>query len=151
MRRTSKARKVELLRGVSLFSQCSTRELSQIAAITTQVEIPAGKVLARHDDLGFEMYVIVEGRARVDLPGARQRTLGPGAFFGEMSLLDGGPRSATVTTTTPMSALVLSRAEFASLLHSAPSVARKMLAELAGRLRVADTAAARARQDAITR
>jgi CRP/FNR family cyclic AMP-dependent transcriptional regulator len=141
-RRKSKNAKVELLGGVPLFSACSKRELSRIASLADEVDVPEGKVLTREGDPGREFFVVVEGQARV-MVGDRGRLspLGPGASFGEMSLLDQGPRSATVEAETDMQLLVLDARSFSSLLNEVPSVARKVLAAMAGRLRVAENEA----------
>ena len=130
---------MELLRGVSLFSACSKRELSLIASLVDQIEVPKGKVLTREGESGHEFFVIVEGQARVTV-GQRGMVspLGPGASFGEMSLLDHGPRAATVEAESDMQLLVLDARSFSSLLADVPSVARKMLAVMAARLRVAE-------------
>jgi len=138
-RRKSKNAKVELLGGVPLFSACSKRELSRIASLADEVDVPEGKVLTREGDQGREFFVVVEGQARV-MVGDRGRVsaLGPGASFGEMSLLDQGPRSATVEAETDMELLVLDARSFSSLLNEVPSVARKVLAAMAGRLRAAE-------------
>jgi len=138
-RRKSKDAKVELLRDVSLFSACSKRELSRIASLADQIEVPKGRVLTREGESGSEFFVIVEGQARV-IVGQRGRVspLGPGASFGEMSLLDRGPRTATVEAESDMQLLVLDARSFSSLLAEVPSVARKVLAAMAARLRVAD-------------
>jgi CRP-like cAMP-binding protein len=139
MRRKSKDAKVELLRGVPLFSACSKRELSRIASLADQVEVQEGTVLTREGDSGREFFVVVDGRARVFV-GDRGRVtaLGPGASFGEMSLLDQGPRSASVEAETDMQLLVLDARSFSSLLDEVPSVARKVLVAMAGRLRLAE-------------
>jgi len=139
MRRRSKDAKLELLRGVTLFSPCSKRELSRIASLTDEIDVPKGRVLTRQGDPGREFFVVVEGRARVTTGGrTRIAVLGPGASFGEMSLLDQGPRSATVLAETDMRLLVLNSRSFSSLLEEVPSVARKVLVAMAGRLRVAE-------------
>jgi CRP-like cAMP-binding protein len=139
IRRKSKDAKVELLRGVPLFSACSKRELSRIASLVDQIEVSKGTVLTREGDSGREFFVVVDGRARV-MVGDRGRiaALGPGASFGEMSLLDQRPRSATVEAETDMQLLVLDARSFSSLLEDAPSVARKVLVAMAGRLRLAE-------------
>jgi CRP/FNR family transcriptional regulator, cyclic AMP receptor protein len=138
-RRKSKDAKVELLGRVPLFSACSKRELARIASLADEVDVPEGKVLTREGDPGREFFVVVEGKARVVVGGrGRLSALGPGASFGEMSLLDQGPRSATVEAETDMELLVLDARSFSSLLNEVPSVARKVLAAMAGRLRVAE-------------
>jgi CRP/FNR family transcriptional regulator, cyclic AMP receptor protein len=139
LRRKSKDAKVELLRGVPLFSACSKRELSRIASLTDEIEVSQDKVLTRQGEPGSEFFVIVEGQARVTVGGrGRIAPLGPGASFGEMSLLDQGPRTATVQAETDMDLLVLDARSFSALLAEVPSVARKVLAGMAGRLRVAE-------------
>ena len=122
-----------------LFSACSKRELSRIASLADQVDVQEGTVLTREGDSGREFFVVVDGRARV-LVGDRGRVaaLGPGASFGEMSLLDQGPRSASVEAETDMQLLVLDARSFSSLLDEVPSVDRTVLVALAGRLRVAE-------------
>jgi CRP/FNR family cyclic AMP-dependent transcriptional regulator len=137
--RTSKNKKIDLLRGVSLFSACSTRELSRIASLADEIDVPKGRVLTREGQPGSEFFVVVDGRARATI---RDRTriapLGPGSSFGEMSLLDQGVRSATVTAETDMQLLVLDSRSFSALIRDVPSVARKILRAMAERLRVAE-------------
>ncbi len=128
-------RRTDLLRAVGLFSLCSQRELRSAAALTTPVQAPEGEVLVREGKPGSELFVIVSGTARVTLRGRELATLYPGDTFGEMALLDHGPRAATVTAATPMNLYVLDRREFATLLQDAPTIGRKILRSLAGRLR----------------
>jgi CRP/FNR family cyclic AMP-dependent transcriptional regulator len=101
--------------------------------------VPAGKVLTREGEPGREFFVVVDGRARATL-GSRTRVdpLGPGSSFGEMSLLDQGPRSATVEAETDMRLHVLDARGFSALISEVPSVARKVLRVMAERLRVAE-------------
>ena len=101
--------------------------------------MPKGKVLTREGEPGSEFFVVIEGQATV-IVGKRGRIapLGPGASFGEMSLLDQGPRTATVEAQTDMELLVLDARSFSSLLADVPSVARKVLAAMAARLRIAE-------------
>ena len=94
--------------------------------------------MAREGETGETFFVIASGRASVSIAGTPVGELGPGGFFGEMALLDGGPRIATVTATTPMELVVVLRSDFQALLTSAPSVALRMLAALGGRLRLLD-------------
>src|SRR5689334_18507407 len=107
--RVTRRQQVERLRSVWLFSQCSARELSTLARITTPLSVPAGHVLAREGDKGGEFAVIVDGTATVTRAGQTIGTLRTGTFFGEMALLDGGPRVATVVSDTAMTLLVMSR------------------------------------------
>ena len=139
-RRGSRNAKVELLRGVSLFSACSNRELARIASLADEIEVPEGRVLIRQGEPGREFFVIVEGKAKVLRRGRRAKTLGPGAGIGELSLLDQGPRSATVTATSDMYLLVLDSRSFSSLIAEVPSVTGKIFRVMAERLREAEQA-----------
>jgi CRP-like cAMP-binding protein len=121
-----------------LFSACTNRELRRIASLADQIEVPKGKVLTRQGDPGWECFVITEGEAKATMRGRGSATLGPGSFFGEMALLDQGPRSATVTAESDMRLLVLSSRDFSALLEEVPSVARRMMRGLAERLREAE-------------
>lgn len=127
--------RVDLLRRVGLFSACSRKELKEVASLATPVEATEGEVLAREGKPGSELFIIAAGSARVTLRGKDLANLYPGDAFGEMALLDGGPRGATVTAETPMSLYVLGPREFSTLLESVPAVGRKILASLARRLR----------------
>lgn len=134
-RRRTRDAKLELLGRVPLFSACSKRELARIASLTDQIDVPEGRVLTRQGDPGRECFVIADGRAKATIRGRRSVTMGPGSFFGEMSLLDQGPRSATVTAETDMRLLVLGSRDFSALLVDVPMVARRIMKGLAERLR----------------
>jgi CRP/FNR family transcriptional regulator, cyclic AMP receptor protein len=127
-----------MLGKVRLFSNCNKRELARIAALTDEVDVPEDKVIVRQGDPGRECFVIAEGKARATIRGKGSQPLGPGSFFGEMSLLDQGPRSATVTAETDMHLLVLGSREFSSLVNEVPTVAVRMMRGLAERLRSAE-------------
>lgn len=137
-RRVSKNRRVALLQGVALFSGCSKAELEGIASLTTEHSVPPGQIITERDEPGSEFFVIVDGTATATSEGNRLAELGPGSFFGELALLDGGARTATVVSDSDMKLLVLSHREFMSLQHVAPPVANKMVVELGSRLRRAD-------------
>jgi CRP-like cAMP-binding protein len=126
---------VDVLHGVWLFSGCTKKELNAIASLTTQIDVPAGKVLATQGQPGREFFVIVTGKAEATRGEIPIGLLGPGTFFGEMSLLEHKPRVATVTTTEPTTALVLTAQEFDRLVAMMPSVDRRMLTVVADRLR----------------
>jgi CRP-like cAMP-binding protein len=130
--------KVELLGNVRLFSTCNKRELARIASLVDEVDAPKGKVIVRQGDPGRECFVIADGKAKATIRGKGTAMLGPGSFFGEMSLLDQGPRSATVTAETDLHLLVLGSREFSSLVHEVPTVAVRMMQGLAERLRSAE-------------
>jgi CRP-like cAMP-binding protein len=129
---------IENLRKVPLFSACSKDELRKIMSASTEMKFSAGTVLVSEGTTGHEFMVIAEGKARVDIGGKTIATLEAGDFFGEMSLLDGGPRTATVTAETDLVADVIAQREFAALIETAPHLARKLLKGLAIRLRAAD-------------
>ena len=127
--------RIELLRNVWLFERCTGKELEAIAKLATLIDVPAGKVLTTQGEQGQEFFVVVNGCAETTRNNVAIGTLGPGSFFGEMSLLERLPRVATVTTTAPTSVLVLTARAFDSLVASMPSVDRNMLIVLANRLR----------------
>jgi len=133
-----KNRQVALLRGVGLFSGCTNAELGHIASLTTEYHAKPRQVLAERGEPGSEFFVVVEGEATATRKGVFLQTLGPGSFFGELALLDGGTRTATVVAKTDMRLLVLSRREFRTLQTISPSVSNKMLAELGRRVRRMD-------------
>ena len=128
------------LQRVNLFEACSSRQLRAIARIAEVQEVPAGEVLARTGEPGDRFFVIVDGSARVEVSPQHQSRVGPGAFFGEMSLLDGEPRSATVVAETAMRLLVIPRRDFVTLLREVPSLTQRMLITLCQRLRQAEKA-----------
>ncbi len=131
---------MKLLQGVPLFAGLSPRQLGQIARLADEVEVAAKKRLTAAGETGRELFVIIEGNAVVRTPGGRTVTLGPGQFFGEMSLVDGGPRSATVDASTPMRLLVVGHREFWALLADAPLIGKQIMRTLSQRLREADAA-----------
>jgi len=126
--------KVELIAGVPLFERCSKRELAAIANIADQIERPEGRVVVHEGELGQEFWVLVEGNAEVTRHGARVATLGPGDFFGEIALVSNVPRTASVTTTSPVRALVVSSRDFWTLLDESPTTQRKILETVGDRL-----------------
>ena len=132
--------KVERLARVQLFSTCSKRDLSRIAALAEEIEVPAGRVLMRQGDPGREAFVIADGRAKATIRGKGSAKLGPGECFGEMALLHSAPRSATVTAKSDMRLLVLGSREFSELIESVPVVGRRVLSALAERVREAERA-----------
>jgi CRP-like cAMP-binding protein len=133
--RMAQDEKMERLATVPILEECTGRQLREVARITEVMEAAAGTVLTRVGEPGDEFFMIVDGSARVEVPGGGTRTLGPGDFFGEMSLLDGGPRSATVTADTAIRVLVIKRRHFTTLLKEAPALTHKILAILARRVR----------------
>ena len=134
----SKRAYLDHLRNVPLFNSCSTRELQTIAKATDELTVPAGHVLTDQGQMGREAFVIMDGSATVKRNGKKVATLGPGSVVGELSLLDHGPRTATVTADSDSTVLVIEQRHFLGVLEAVPSLARKMLATLAGRVREFD-------------
>jgi len=130
--------KIEHLQKVPMFRGCSQRQLRALARITEVVEEPAGKVLTRAGEPGTEFFLIVDGTARVEVSPQKHGRLGPGDFFGEMSLLDGGPRSATVVAETAIRLLVIDRRNFWALLTEVPRLTQALLVTLSRRVRQAE-------------
>jgi CRP-like cAMP-binding protein len=129
------------LKSIWLFSSCTTGELRKLRGALDEVEVPAGKLLVEEGRIGTEFFVIVDGTANVTRSGRKVATLGPGAYFGELALLDRHPRSASVVSETDMDLLVLSQRQFNNLLEAVPTITRKLLAALSSRLRQADALA----------
>ena len=126
--------KVELIKRVPLFAHCSKKELGLVAQIADEIDLAEGKTLMREGDRGREFFVLVEGSADVRRRNRKVNTLGGGDFFGEIALVSQRPRTATVTTTSPVRALVVTEQSFRSLLDRAPDVQRKVLQALADRV-----------------
>ncbi len=126
------------LANINLFSACSKRDLQRIARASDEVSVEAGRVLVEQGQMGREAFVILEGKANVKRNGRKVTTLGPGDQFGELALLDGGPRTATVEAATPMRVLVLTQRGLVSVLEAVPGLSRKVMASLAGRIRELD-------------
>ncbi|OGF54250.1 MAG: hypothetical protein A2Z21_00085 [Candidatus Fraserbacteria bacterium RBG_16_55_9] len=130
--------KTDVLKKVPLFSSLNQRQLNLIAKHADEVELKAGKVLAKQGEMGLEFLLLVEGSARVQRNGKVIAHLATGDFFGEMSLIDGKPRTATVIAETPVILLAIHRRSFNYLLDTIPGLPRKILVTLCDRLRKAD-------------
>jgi CRP-like cAMP-binding protein len=128
------------LKKVAFFDGLSGPQLNQVAKLADEVAVEAGRKLARAGDTGRELFIIVDGEAVVRPARGRALRLGRGDFFGEMSLIDGAPRSATVEAATEMRLLVVGQREFWQLLSAAPSIGRRIMAAMAERLREANAA-----------
>lgn len=127
--------KIDLIKGVPLFSGASKAELAKIAAIADEVDLPAGKTLIKEGDTGREFFVLIEGTADVTQGGRKiGKVMGPGDFFGEIALISKAPRTATITTTSPVRALVITDRAFRQLLEQSPEIAVGVLTALAERL-----------------
>ncbi|HEX6506298.1 MAG TPA: cyclic nucleotide-binding domain-containing protein [Chloroflexota bacterium] len=126
---------VASLRPVWLFRDLDDDHLRQIAESTEARESRPGDVLARRGEIGHEMVIIVDGTVRVEVDGKIITRLGPGEFFGEISLIDGKPRTATVITETPSVLLNIRDRSFDTLLDTVPGLAKKLLINLCATLR----------------
>lgn len=136
--RRSDVARCRALKRLPLFSGCSHQELRRISSMTTEIHVEAGHVLILTGQAGREFFIVLEGVASVWRQGIRLDRIGPGSFFGELSLLDRGRRSATVAAETDMRLLVMTSGEFASTWFLIQPVLRTMVQEMGKRLRRAD-------------
>jgi len=134
----SKTTYLDSLRRVSLFSSCSTKDLEKIAKAGDEVTLAAGTVIVDQGQTGREAFVIISGSATVKRNGKKVATLGAGSVVGELSLLDHGPRTATVVAETECTMLVISQRQFLAVIDAIPAISHKLLATLAGRIRELD-------------
>lgn len=130
---------LRLLKQVPLFSSLTRPQLSRVADLAQEVSYGAGRMLVRTGTPGLAFYVIVDGTAKVvrgKISSAKaQASLGPGDFFGEMALLDGGPRTASVVAETPLTTVRIERTPFRRMLKDEPNIAIKLLEGMAVRMR----------------
>jgi CRP-like cAMP-binding protein len=126
--------KIELLKQVPLFERCSQRELAQIAMLADELDLPGARELTHQGAGGFEFIILVEGQADV-VRGVRVvNELGPGDFVGEIALVSGKPRTATVKTRGPARVLVITASGFRTLMRDVPSIQDKVLAAVTARV-----------------
>ncbi len=124
---------------VPLFRACTRKDLENIARHAEDLEVSAGQALIKEGSVGAqEFFVIAAGKANVTRKGRKIASLGPGDYFGELALLDRAPRNATVTAATDMEVVVLSARDFATVIQDVPTIASKLLAGMARRLREHD-------------
>jgi CRP/FNR family transcriptional regulator/CRP/FNR family cyclic AMP-dependent transcriptional regulator len=138
--------RVDHLRQVALFVDCTEEELRRIAEISRVTESSTGTVLTRAGASGDSFFLIIDGRVSVETPVGPGEPLQPGDFFGEMSLIDGEPRSATITALTDVQLLAVDRSHFWGLLDEAPDLLRRILVVLSRRVRRLEQAANALRQ-----
>jgi CRP/FNR family cyclic AMP-dependent transcriptional regulator len=129
---------LDFLAQVPLFSAFSKRDLQKLASASTQMGFETGHVLAEQGERGREAFVILSGQAVVSRNGRKVAELGPGSVVGELALLDQGPRTATVTVKSDITALVIGQREFFVVLEELPALSRKMLSAMAARIRDLD-------------
>ena len=123
---------------VPMFSACTKKELTEVGRNTDEVHFDAGRVLVSEGDAASEFFVLMSGKAAVTRSGREIAVLGPGDWFGELALLDKGPRNATVTATSPVTVLVLSQRSFKGLLAEVPAMSNRLMTGMARRLHELD-------------
>ncbi|HYH92287.1 MAG TPA: cyclic nucleotide-binding domain-containing protein [Candidatus Saccharimonadales bacterium] len=126
--------KLDMLGKVPLFAGLQRRDLEQVGRECDEVDLPAGRVIAKQGSWAEEFFIILDGTVDVTRDDKHLADLGPGDFFGEMALLGKIPRTATVTATTAVKVLVLGHREFNSVLASHPSIQSAVLQALASRV-----------------
>jgi CRP/FNR family transcriptional regulator, cyclic AMP receptor protein len=132
---------VDVLREIPLFAPLSKRHVRRIANLARPRRFPVGSAIVREGQRGETFYVLLDGEATLRLPKGRARTLEAGDFFGELALLDGKPRSATIVAKKPVLAMAIGRRPFLKLVAGDSDLALGLLKALAERLRAADSAA----------
>jgi CRP/FNR family cyclic AMP-dependent transcriptional regulator len=126
--------KIELLKKVPLFAECSKSELRELAKTADEVDLREGTVLTREGRVAREFFVLVDGTARVTKAGRKVAELQAGDWFGEIALITNGPRTATVTATSPVDVLVITDRRFRTVVETMPSIALKVLSCVGERL-----------------
>lgn len=130
----------DALARVDLFAGLSPRQLKKLAEVSKETSHKAGSEVAAEGRGAMAFHAIVDGAATVTVGGRQVRTLGPGDYFGEISLIDGEPRSATVTATgdAPLRTIAIAKGPFSALIESEPTIAKALLVRLCGRLRAVE-------------
>jgi CRP/FNR family transcriptional regulator, cyclic AMP receptor protein len=126
----------DALRAVPLFAGLSEKDLDRVEAITKRVEHPAGKAVVEEDQSAVGFHLILEGTAETSAGGTVLSTLAAGDYFGEISLLDGQPRSATVTATSDLITLAIPEWNFSRLVDEHPEMMKALLIALCSRVRI---------------
>ena len=127
--------KLDLLGKVPLFEGCTPKELEFLVGRTDEVDVEAGRTLIKEGDSGDTFYVLLNGEADVSVDGMHRATLGPGRFFGEISMLDRGPATATVVTRTHASLMVMSHAQFRDAVKGNDQLLLRVMSAAAEHLR----------------
>src|SRR2546425_10874478 len=127
--------KAEALRQVPLFARCTSRDLEFVASRTDEVEVPAGRQLVQQGRPADTFYVLLEGEADLEVDGKPRPSLKPGDFFGEISMLDRGPATATVVTRTPARLMVMSHAQFRDAIKGNEDLLGQVIAAMGERRR----------------
>lgn len=126
------------LKNVPLFSACSKKELEKVAKAADEITMAAGSIVVDQGEMGREAYVILSGEVSIKRNNRKIATLGTGDVVGELSLLDHGPRTASVVCVTDCTLLVIDQRRFINVLDDVPSIAHKLMGALASRIRVMD-------------
>ena len=134
----TKKQQLETLSKVALFSACSKKELEKVAKSTDEIIMTAGTMIIDQGQTGREAFVIVEGEVTVKRNNRKIATMGPGKMVGEVSLLDNGPRTATVICDTDCTLLVIDQRRFRGVVEQIPAISHKLLGSLAARIRELD-------------
>jgi CRP-like cAMP-binding protein len=134
-------RKLEHLANVRMFTSLSKKELNLVAKAADVVAVKSGTEIVTEGTPGHDFYLILAGDALVRRNGRRVTTLGPGSYFGELALLDRGPRSATIIADTDVELAIIGQREFLAILDRVPALGHKLLVSMAARLRQADAKA----------
>lgn len=127
--------KIEALGRVPLFAGCSRKDLEFLITRTDEVDVAAGQALIKQGSPGDTFYLLLDGRASVQVDGRDRPPLGPGSFFGEISILDRGPATATVVTLTPARLMVMSHAQFRDAIKANDQLLAQVMSVMAERLR----------------
>ena len=130
--------KIDLLRTVPLFAGLDDRDMERVSTLADIIDLPADRLLMTQGQHGWEMFILVSGSARIERDGQSLGERGAGEVLGEIALLDGGPRTATVTLSEPSRLLVVARREFQALMDEFPDIRLRVLEAVAHRLRSLD-------------
>lgn len=137
--RLARQTKIDLLRRIPLFAGCSRAELEAVSRVADELRVPAGRTLMRQGMPGRELVMVVEGEISIERDGATIAVRRAGDFVGELALVTGRPRTATVTAVTDLRVLVLDGNSFDRLLRDVPAIAVKAIRAVAERLPPEDT------------
>lgn len=129
---------LESLKNVPLFSACSKKELEKVAKATDEITMTEGSMVVDQGEMGREAYIILNGEVTIKRNNRKIATLSSGDVVGELSLLDHGPRTASVVCATDCTLLVIDQRRFIGVLDDVPSIAHKLMGTLASRIRVMD-------------